>query len=376
MISNFPFSAYIYNLYASEDSNEAVLEFVAKTGISVVTMPNIRATPEFVEALNELGVASFIHSTNNLREIREILKMGIAGVYTHFVTPDMMQDILHITEEVLNHRELMLIEEQNHREFIELVNQQQEDINENYIRIIISGNMAEVSEDDTFLTLVPDDVGDALLSLMALSPLPITDVTNNGYLLIDGYQYNHRINEDAITFITFYQVSRRVTQAIAFEPHKHFMRTDYDFQRENNRRYFMEYLENLLKEDLMILLSVRDDASEDFDIGMFEKLASLGLVENLQDQIRYSYIAVIDGDTVIYESLSGERIDYVEFIDRWLIEVTSAGWLVGDASSIKIDGIEHSRNERGINIVVFNKRTGLVEDSVAFDTHQEIHVHR
>jgi len=79
---------------------------------------------------------------------------------------------------------------------------------------------------------------------------------------------------------------------------------------------------------------------------------------------------------VMYESLSDEQIDFVEFFDLWLVEVTSAGWAVGDISSIRINGTEHSVNGRGLNIVVFNKRTGMVEDSVAFDTHFEIHARR
>jgi len=378
MISNFPFSAYIYNIYASADSNEEVLEFVEKAGMAVVAMPITRATPEFLEALNGLGVASLVHSTNYLREIRNLFEMGVIGVYTHFAIPNMMHRILRISEEELDRRELILIEEQNHREFIKFVNELQEDIDEDYIRIISPGNMAEVLEDneDAFLVSVSDDVGEALLALISLESYPISYVINDGYLFIDGYKYNHIIDKEAITFITYNKAIRRVTQAITFEPQNYFMRTDYDFQLENNRRYFMEYLDNLLHEDFMILLSVRDDASEALDVGMLDKLASLGLVESLQDQVKYSYIAIINGDTVVFENLSDERIDYVDFFDRWLIEVTSAGWLVGDNSSIRVDGVEHSRNERGINIVVFNRRTGMIEDSVVFDTHYGIHAHR
>ena len=42
-----------------------------------------------------------------------------------------------------------------------------------------------------------------------------------------------------------------------------------------------------------------------------------------------------------------------------------------DSSSvIKIDGTDHSMNKRGLNIVVFDKLTDSVIDSVAFDTNQ------
>jgi len=373
MINNFPFGAYIYCLHTSGDSIEALLGFVEKNGLAVVSMPVSRATPELVESLNQLGVDSFIKS-NDLHEIRDMFERGVTGVYTDFVTPNMMQHILYITEEALNQRELVLVEERNHREFIEFVDSISEDIDENYIRIISPKNIAEYYV-YAFLGSVPDDVVDAFLALISLESYPLRYFSSDGYLYIDGYQYDYRIDEDAITFITFDQTERRVTEAIVFEPQNHFERPDLDFQRENNRRYFMEYLYDLKQDDFMILMSVRDDASDGLDEGMLEKLASLGLEKSLQNRHRYSYVAIINGDTVIYESISDEQIDFVEFFDLWLLEVTSVGW-AGDTSSIRINGIEHSVNERGINIVVFNRRTGLVEDSVAFDTHFKIDAHR
>lgn len=53
--------------------------------------------------------------------------------------------------------------------------------------------------------------------------------------------------------------------------------------------------------------------------------------------------------------------------------MSSAGWYSGGKASIVIDGTESARNEQGLNIVVFDHETGLVIDSVCFDTSLEEH---
>jgi hypothetical protein len=49
-------------------------------------------------------------------------------------------------------------------------------------------------------------------------------------------------------------------------------------------------------------------------------------------------------------------------------ELVSAGLDYGDASSIRLDGVEYSVNNRGLNFVVLDTETGEVVDSVCFDT--------
>jgi len=343
------------------------LDFLEKTGIMVVAMPASRATGEFTEALNGIGAASFIRFSNDLREIRGMLEIGVMGIYTQFVTLDM----LYMAEEELEYKELVLRQEQKRIDFIEFVNGLQEDIGENYIRIINLGNISEDTEDEEDI----DDVANAFLTLINIESYQ-NYLTSDGYLYIDGYQYNHTMDENVITVIIYSKATRRIEQAVALDPDNHFMMSDINLQRENNRRYFMEYMYNLLQEDFMIFMSVRAEATSDLDEGMLEKLASLGLTESLNGRYRYSYAAIIKGDTVIFESLSDEQIEFTDLFDRNLIELSSAGWAVGDMSSIRINGIEHSRNGRGINIVTFNTRTGMVEDSVVFDTHFEIHASR
>ena len=51
--------------------------------------------------------------------------------------------------------------------------------------------------------------------------------------------------------------------------------------------------------------------------------------------------------------------------------IVSAGALAGNNSSILIDGVEYSKNLRGLNIVVFSNDKESVIDSFNVDTFKE-----
>ena len=48
--------------------------------------------------------------------------------------------------------------------------------------------------------------------------------------------------------------------------------------------------------------------------------------------------------------------------------IVSAGYLVGNRSSIEIDGTDYSRDVRGLNIVIYDLKEGKVTKSISFDT--------
>lgn len=389
--NNYPFTSFIYNLSWSPDDNDKVLEFVERTGIPVVTMPTARATIEFVGALSDIGVAAFAGVSNNLRQVHELLHMGITGIYTHSIAS--VPNLRHMTELEIEAWEKQQRMEQNHREFIEFVDSLPEDLGDDYIRIIgvrhfIAEDIYALEQADTDdegmdtttadianPNYIPHSLADAFLRLASLDALDIHEVMRNWYLYIDGYEYSHRIDDRVITYIRYNMETQQITHWVAFDPQDDFGRHDVGFARDNNRRYFLKYLDNLLQDHFLILISVTDDASGDLDDGMQSALEDIGLTMSLQGRFRYAYIAVIDGKTVIYENRYNGRIEYAEFIDNWLIEISSSGWPRNE-SSIRINGVEHSRNHRGINIVVLDKLTGTVVDSVAFDTSSGIVAHR
>jgi len=112
---------------------------------------------------------------------------------------------------------------------------------------------------------------------------------------------------------------------------------------------------------------------------------------------RNSYVAVIDGGAVRVDEKSGRElnIDYkfvvghpdyrVEYLDGKLkvcceplkycrIKIISKGYTVsggGDRSEIIVDNIDYSINKTGINIVVIDKETGEVADSINVNTYSD-----
>ena len=127
------------------------------------------------------------------------------------------------------------------------------------------------------------------------------------------------------------------------------------------------YLASL--ENCVILMSVRDEATNGLTYEAKAALARLGLRTDLTGQNRCSYIAVIDDGAVIVENMAYEQIDYAgKLPDGTQYAMVSAGYECGDVSSIVIIEKEFSPNKRGFNIVVYNKELHTVIHQGNYDT--------
>ena len=130
--------------------------------------------------------------------------------------------------------------------------------------------------------------------------------------------------------------------------------------------YLHQYLQFLLdKTNKIVFMSVNDDAAGSLTGTIVEDMKALGLKTDLRGQYRNSYYAVITDDDVL-EELSEEPIDHDGIIDALEYYISSAGNKAGKNSSIVINGVDYSKNVRGINIVVIEE--GSVSESIAFDT--------
>ncbi|MDR1914045.1 MAG: hypothetical protein LBQ68_06125, partial [Clostridiales bacterium] len=78
----------LYTLYLTPDSEKQVLEFVKKERIPVVVMPPERANEAFVNNLNKLGVRIYLHTLNDLSDVKNWMTKGIWGVYTDSLLPN------------------------------------------------------------------------------------------------------------------------------------------------------------------------------------------------------------------------------------------------------------------------------------------------
>lgn len=104
-----------------------------------------------------------------------------------------------------------------------------------------------------------------------------------------------------------------------------------------------------------------------------ELLKTLGLKTDLQNTYRYSFLAVIDsGEVKIEQCSENEKLSVVYEFGDHNAEITSQGFnampKTNSPISIAINDVEYAVNQRGLNIVVWDKTEDCVIDSVVFDT--------
>lgn len=170
-----------------------------------------------------------------------------------------------------------------------------------------------------------------------------------------------------------------------------------------NCKTVAEYLQQASQNpNYVSFITVKDEASVLLISEQRAELNELGLTELASLEYRDSYIGILDGDTVIYEQIVCEKDHEDSDVEQTISEnnmtnlsldkekeieasletkytyrledgsdviLKSGGWLLGNISSCKIDGTEYSPNERGINLVVFDKSNKRLVDATTFDTH-------
>ena len=136
--------------------------------------------------------------------------------------------------------------------------------------------------------------------------------------------------------------------------------------------YFHEYLRSLVKlheqGKTTIFISVRDDAMDALTLPILQDMRDLGIKTELSGRTRCSYYAVISPEDVQEEIDPRKALIYEGTVDGKPFTIASAGYLVGNSSSIIIDGIQYSKNRRGMNFAVYDHAAGQVTDAVCFDT--------
>ncbi|MCR8634017.1 phosphatidylinositol-specific phospholipase C/glycerophosphodiester phosphodiesterase family protein [Paenibacillus radicis (ex Xue et al. 2023)] len=81
-----PFKNVIFSIYLSAMEPDEVVNFVKNNGIRVVAMPTERVTDGFIAALTKAGVVTYAHSINDTAEVKQLMDLGVHGVYTDFLT--------------------------------------------------------------------------------------------------------------------------------------------------------------------------------------------------------------------------------------------------------------------------------------------------
>lgn len=121
--------------------------------------------------------------------------------------------------------------------------------------------------------------------------------------------------------------------------------------------------------DYVTFISVKDDGFRfitDEDIVL---LNSLGLLAPFKDMFRYSYCGIIDNSNGNIEQLSPDEVVTISgnILDSEAIyEMTSGGGNAGVTCSIIINGTNYEIDSVGLNIVVYDRLSKSVVDSVCF----------
>lgn len=143
--------------------------------------------------------------------------------------------------------------------------------------------------------------------------------------------------------------------------------------REYNMVYVTDiytYLNLIDNGRYSVFISVKDEASASLNEEIVSLMRKLGLSFELTGQYHASYLAAVTEDG-IYEEISSGQLEHCGTIRDGVVrfELKSAGAECGNVSSIQIDGVEYSKNQRGLNIVVYDNLLKRTLDSVAFDTY-------
>ena len=132
---------------------------------------------------------------------------------------------------------------------------------------------------------------------------------------------------------------------------------------------YLELLKKRLSKSTVIIAGQHDIVSCLSDTAA-DSLHSLGLKAGFgyEPAVADSYIAVIDQGSVLYEAASNRPLTYDADINGQVFSVDSSGSKKGAYAAINNNETNYALNSPGINIVVIDRDTGAVIDSVCFNT--------
>lgn len=149
---------------------------------------------------------------------------------------------------------------------------------------------------------------------------------------------------------------------------------DWDVYQQDKALYFLvkekdwaEYVEKLKNPHYTIYFAAKDNLGGGSHSELTELLHELGLEADLSGKAQWGYMAVVDGDKVLYEQLSEDALSYEQDINGNHVKLISESYTKGNRASIQINQKEYFVNQRGIGIVVYDNILGDVVDRVTFD---------
>lgn len=396
----YPFKSIIYTLYDSPDTNQEVVDFVKETNVRAITMPSDRSTEEFVGELNELGCYVYTHTINKVRDAKSQMEKGVYGFYTDFLTFEdlkMVPKTYH--KQVVNNRKLQEAD-------IDIISYLNSIKGEDYITIFsvmdegsaaITDEIQEVLNDlglekelmnqyrSSYLAILDDgcviteELSDEQLSISVEVGENKIDVISAGLeagcyssIKINGIEYS--TNQTGLNIVVYDKIQNRVIDSVNIDTYLtlDITRRKDDDQLIDDSQFINKYLDDLSKGCYTLYISIKDDGTALLTDEIMERLKQLGVTVDLRGKFRNSYIGIIDEKQSIYEEISKQKLHLNTELNGLMVQIESSNIESGNYSSIQLDGIEYSKNQSGINIVVYDKRLGKVIDSVCLQMNGEL----
>lgn len=186
-------------------------------------------------------------------------------------------------------------------------------------------------------------------------------------------------NRQAVTVSYFDEAERPVSVGLGYHKQTNEYTADgklsltWFYDDHSNRlncgsSYFHEFLQSLSRKDHIIFISVKDEGTGALTVTLLQDLQELGIKTDLNGKYRNSYYALITPEDTKEEISPDREVQSEGEACGVRYSIASAGYLIGNRSSIEIDGTEYSRNVRGMNIVIYDLKENKVTDSISFDT--------
>ncbi len=145
-----------------------------------------------------------------------------------------------------------------------------------------------------------------------------------------------------------------------------------DAVTKENYEALKYYLRQLNNDDYIVALAVNGDASKRMTEELHDILKKYGIAESSLCDTGYSFAAILNRKQCLSQQYANSKLTEDQWVDGVHVVINSCGSAAEDeqpVGSIKIDGVENSKNQQGLNIVVYNKNLGKVVDSICFNLH-------
>ena len=133
---------------------------------------------------------------------------------------------------------------------------------------------------------------------------------------------------------------------------------------------YLETLRNM--DDICVFFVCHKDMRNNLKPEDMASLSAFGLKTDFENMVDgAAYLAIVDSGEAIYEEMSELKLEKKGTLDDGLTyQLFSGGWYSGRGSMIKLNGKDYSMKHLGINVVVYNKQSQTVLDSLCFDTNK------